>query len=115
MSYGRNPECVFTNVFFPDEGEESADAPAYIVPDIPKDATDAEVEAALERKVCPRTTCRLTCGNLISYVMAAGRNAPLDEIAQQVPSDCSWNDVVHDGDRELTRIHQEFLRPPDGV
>jgi hypothetical protein len=31
------------------------------------------------------------------YVLAAGRVAPLDEIAEQVPSDCTWREISHQG------------------
>lgn len=88
MSYGRNPECLF----FSEDGEGSVAALASIAPDIPEDATEAQVKEAMEREVCPRPTCRLTYGNLARCLLVAS----LEEIPQQVPPDCSWSDVVHE-------------------
>lgn len=46
MSYGRSPDCLFTKVFFPESGENE-EAPAYAVPQMPDDATEAQVEEAM--------------------------------------------------------------------
>lgn len=89
MFFDRNEECTFAKVFFPNSEKEKADAPAYIVPDLPEDATEAQIEEAMQLEVCARPTCHLKCGALVLYMMGGGEA----EIAQQVPGDCSWHEV----------------------
>lgn len=91
MSYERNEECTFTKVFFPGTEEEKASIPANAIPDIPENAADDEIKEAVRREVCSRSSCHLNVGALALYMMGRGEA----EIAEQVPSDCSWHEVSH--------------------